>query len=181
MLIAAGIAVFAGCSIAQSAGGSSMFETTFEDPDSLGMEILMQVTWWPGWILTVILIGSGIVGLLSGQSATASPTDRPAQPPTAVTPAESPKHKVWAPDPFQRHTHRLFDGSVWTDQVADDGLVSTDSASYPPPEGGSGWAPDPYGRYPSRYHDGRVWTDHVARSGQSTTDPAAHLPPASDA
>ena len=68
LLIAAGIGVFIICSIVQGAGGSSMFQSSFEDPDNVVLELLMQVTWWPGWIVTVLLVGAGILGLLSRDS-----------------------------------------------------------------------------------------------------------------
>jgi hypothetical protein len=32
----------------------------------------------------------------------------------------------WHPDPTGRHQHRWYDGSAWTDQVADNGANSTD-------------------------------------------------------
>jgi hypothetical protein len=186
-MIAGGVAVFVGCSIVQAAGGSSMFESTFDDPDNAALAILMQVTWWPGWIVTVLLIGGGVLGLINRQSATTSADDSTAAPattapttpttPTATTAPTTSTPTIWAPDPFGRHAHRLFDGSAWTDSVADHGLVGTDPASYPAPDGGAGWAADPYGRYPSRYHDGRAWTDHVARAGQTSTDPVGHPPP----
>ena len=33
----------------------------------------------------------------------------------------------WQADPFGRHQHRYWDGTQWTDQVADEGVQSTDS------------------------------------------------------
>lgn len=33
----------------------------------------------------------------------------------------------WHPDPTQRHQMRFWDGAVWTHQVADDGVQSTDA------------------------------------------------------
>lgn len=32
----------------------------------------------------------------------------------------------WQPDPFGRHQYRYWDGTQWTDQVADDGVTSVD-------------------------------------------------------
>jgi hypothetical protein len=32
----------------------------------------------------------------------------------------------WQPDPFGRHQYRYWDGAEWTDQVSNDGVVSTD-------------------------------------------------------
>jgi hypothetical protein len=36
----------------------------------------------------------------------------------------SPQH--WGPDPSGRHQHRYWDGARWSDQVADNGVLSTD-------------------------------------------------------
>jgi hypothetical protein len=38
--------------------------------------------------------------------------------------ATSPEH--WGPDPSGRHQHRYWDGSRWSDQVADSGVMATD-------------------------------------------------------
>jgi hypothetical protein len=38
---------------------------------------------------------------------------------------------TWAADPYHRHQYRYWDGSKWTDYVADDGRESRD----PPPPG----------------------------------------------
>ncbi len=46
----------------------------------------------------------------------------------------------WYPDPEHRHAHRFWDGTQWTDQVADQGTPSTDPLSTgpaPTPSGGS--------------------------------------------
>jgi hypothetical protein len=42
----------------------------------------------------------------------------------------------WFPDPHGRHQHRWWDGTAWTDQVADGGVTSTD-----PPVAAPGAAP----------------------------------------
>lgn len=34
---------------------------------------------------------------------------------------------AWWPDPYQRHQSRYWDGTRWTDHVADRGVTSTDS------------------------------------------------------
>jgi hypothetical protein len=39
----------------------------------------------------------------------------------------------WYPDPRGRHEHRYFDGTAWTDHVADDGRGSTDPVNAPAP------------------------------------------------
>ena len=39
----------------------------------------------------------------------------------------------WYPDPTGRYQTRYWDGSTWTDQAADDGLVTVDRAGHPGP------------------------------------------------
>lgn len=41
---------------------------------------------------------------------------------------------AWYPDPHGRHQHRYWDGSAWTDRVADDGQAGTDPATLAGPE-----------------------------------------------
>lgn len=40
----------------------------------------------------------------------------------------------WYPDPTQRHEHRYFDGTNWTDHVSDRGVTSTDPLQAAPPK-----------------------------------------------
>ncbi|MBX6748187.1 MAG: hypothetical protein IRY85_00710 [Micromonosporaceae bacterium] len=67
-LILAGIGVFVLCSIIQAAGGSHMFTLTYVRPENALLDILMKVTWWPGWILTVLLVISGIRELMQSKN-----------------------------------------------------------------------------------------------------------------
>jgi hypothetical protein len=39
----------------------------------------------------------------------------------------------WLPDPTTRHQYRYWDGTRWTDDVADGGVASTDALGEPPP------------------------------------------------
>lgn len=39
----------------------------------------------------------------------------------------------WHQDPTGRHQHRYWDGTAWTDHVANDGATSTDPLTPPPP------------------------------------------------
>lgn len=65
-LILAGIAVFVVSSIVQSTmGDSSMFSMSYVDRGFV-QGLLVNVTFWPGWIVTVGLIGSGVAHLLEG-------------------------------------------------------------------------------------------------------------------
>lgn len=54
-------------------------------------------------------------------AAPAEPTPPPQPAPVAPTP---PPH--WAADPYGRHQHRWWDGSRWSDAVADNGVQATD-------------------------------------------------------
>ena len=54
----------------------------------------------------------------------------------------------WHPDPTGRHQHRWWDGTQWTDQVADGGVTATDPMTPPPPGPALGQPPTAPG--PSR-------------------------------
>ena len=58
--IAAGIGVFIVCSIIQGVGGSSMFANTYVTTNNETLDMLMSVTWWPGWVATVLFIIAGV-------------------------------------------------------------------------------------------------------------------------
>ncbi len=60
-------------------------------------------------------------------------TQQPAPPEAAAVPESSPATPPpsWGPDPFGRHQYRYWDGTRWTDYVADNGQESRD----PPPAG----------------------------------------------
>jgi len=49
------------------------------------------------------------------------------RPPRAVSPPLPPIGPQWAPDPTRRHDYRFWNGSSWTAQVADHGVVSIDA------------------------------------------------------
>jgi hypothetical protein len=79
------------------------------------------------------LLGGGAVavaaGLLAlrGQSLVPAPVRTPAPPATAPT-AAAPGGPGWGADPFGRHQWRYWDGTRWTDQVADGSTQGTDPA-----------------------------------------------------
>ena len=58
--IVGGVIVFIICSIIQGIGGSSMFATEYYVPDSALLDTLMNITFYPGWAITVGLIILGI-------------------------------------------------------------------------------------------------------------------------
>ena len=63
--IVAAIAVFIVCSIIQAAGGSSMFSGNYYH-SGVGVDILVNLTFIPGWIVTGFLLLRGIVILATG-------------------------------------------------------------------------------------------------------------------
>lgn len=67
-LILAGIGVFIFCSIIQAAGGSHMFTRSYIPPDNGLLDFLMNITWWPGWIITGGLIVGGIRALIQSKN-----------------------------------------------------------------------------------------------------------------
>jgi Protein of unknown function (DUF2510) len=98
---------------------------------------------WPEKIGTIMQYvgGAAVAGgvallALRGQSvlpATVRPTRpapeaAPAPPPPVATPAAAPGAPGWAADPYGRHQWRYWDGTRWTDQVADGSTQSTDPA-----------------------------------------------------
>lgn len=71
----------------------------------------------------------------------------------------------WAKDPFGRYGHRYWDGTKWTDKVANNGEESTDVPTMNNLAGADhGWADDPFGRYAKREYREWKWTDRVANS-----------------
>lgn len=62
-LLAAGATLFGLCSWVQHHYGSSMFESSYVDPGLLG-EILINITFWPGWLGTIALAGTGVFALI---------------------------------------------------------------------------------------------------------------------
>jgi uncharacterized RDD family membrane protein YckC len=71
----------------------------------------------------------------------------------------------WAPDPSGRHEYRWWDGSAWTDQVADRGVQGVDPLPPYPGAAGVGGVPlataGPAGAPP-----GAVWSDPTAVLGR---------------
>jgi hypothetical protein len=62
--IAAGVAVFIVCWIIQAAaGGSSMFSMSYAG-GGFFQTLLVTVTFWPGWLATLALIGKGVMDLI---------------------------------------------------------------------------------------------------------------------
>ena len=65
---------------------------------------------------------SGLGGSLGG--AGGPPATGGAAP--VASPAAGASAGAWHPDPTGRHQQRWWDGTKWTDQVADGGATSTD-------------------------------------------------------
>jgi hypothetical protein len=63
--LAGAVAVFVICSIVQAAGDSTMFSTSYAEPDSAVLDVLMNVTFFPGWILTAGLVLAALKAFFS--------------------------------------------------------------------------------------------------------------------
>lgn len=62
------VVVFVIASFCQSLVGSSMFSMSYYRPDNFLFDLLANLTFYPGWLLTAILVGVGIVGLVSART-----------------------------------------------------------------------------------------------------------------
>ena len=60
----AAIVVFVGAAIIQAACGSCMFSSSYSST-SLVQDLLINVTFWPGWLLTAVLILAGVGKLMA--------------------------------------------------------------------------------------------------------------------
>lgn len=52
------VGVFIICSIVQGLGHSNMFSTSYPQPDSMVLDALMNVTFYPGWAMIALLVVS---------------------------------------------------------------------------------------------------------------------------
>jgi hypothetical protein len=99
----------------------------------------LEQIWIPlelGGIFIVLLIGGGIVSAIvsSGKGVEdehAEPAPEPVAAPAAAPAAAAaypppPTPAGWKPDPTGRHRDRYWNGSDWTADVSDDGIVSKD-------------------------------------------------------
>lgn len=62
-------AVFIICSLVQAAGGSSMFSSEYYPPDSALLDLAMNLTFWPGWLISLALVASAVRIFLEGAPA----------------------------------------------------------------------------------------------------------------
>ena len=62
-LLGAAVGVFILCCIIQAACGSSMFSTSYPATDSTMKDLLINVTFWPGWLMTAALAIKGVAAL----------------------------------------------------------------------------------------------------------------------
>jgi len=65
--IVAGVAVFVVCCIIQGACGSSMFSGSYYSNGWVS-DILINLTFWPGWIASIGLVLMGLAGVFLGGS-----------------------------------------------------------------------------------------------------------------
>ncbi|MDR1016480.1 MAG: zinc-ribbon domain-containing protein [Coriobacteriales bacterium] len=60
ILLAAAVVVFLICNVCQGLGGSSMFSTRYTNAGDLGTSLLVNLTFYPGWIITIALVVGAI-------------------------------------------------------------------------------------------------------------------------
>lgn len=82
---AGAVGVFVVCSIIQAAGGSSMFSQDYYPPDSVLLDFAMNMTFWPGWLLTGALLLAAGGALRDSGIFTEGARDEPT--PSATAPA----------------------------------------------------------------------------------------------
>lgn len=62
LYVVGAVTVFVICCAVQAAGDSSMFSTSYPDPENALLDVAMNVTFWPGWLLTgALLLKAGAV------------------------------------------------------------------------------------------------------------------------
>lgn len=66
LLITSGVAVFIVCSLIQGAAGSSMFSSSYRADVNAILDILVNITFYPGWIATALLVIYGLLTLVPG-------------------------------------------------------------------------------------------------------------------
>ena len=96
----------------------------------------------------------------------------------------------WYADPASRHEARYWDGTRWTERVADRGVEGQDGLAGTAPSDATGpvlqaaglpvagWYADPALRHEARYWDGSTWTERVADHGREVSDSARAPAPA---
>lgn len=64
LLISSSMAVFIVCSVIQGVAGSSMFSSSYRADINAILDFLVNVTFYPGWIATALLLLYGVLTLL---------------------------------------------------------------------------------------------------------------------
>lgn len=64
--LAGAVGVFVVCSIIQSMGDTSMFSSTYYEPDNFILDLLIVVTFYPGWLMTAALAFGGVAAIFRG-------------------------------------------------------------------------------------------------------------------
>jgi hypothetical protein len=126
--IAAGAAVFTVCWIVQATmGDSSMFSMEYTERGFF-QGLLVNITFWPGWLATVALIGSGIAEMMDSEDPNASAEDtnasafgQPVASPTHYS--GSPTQRVLAGDHPPEPTHLMLEKNPHLAQALELGPV----------------------------------------------------------
>lgn len=125
--------VMGGIGIAIAHGGFSLMMlqadsgSGLSDVSTVHSDLYHWTTWASLALLVAALAQTGKAPAAAGQATTGYTVTVQGQ---------------WAPDPYGRHQYRWYDGSRWTAQVSDSGLVSHDEpVSSPPPIPRDQWRP----------------------------------------
>jgi hypothetical protein len=154
--IVAGVGVFIVASIIQaSMGDSSMFSMEYR-PGNLFQDLMVNVTFWPGWLLTIGLIGSGVMELLDSGMTEEDPGEggsnaSPARPAQTWSVSDRPQ-PAWS-----------YEESPPSVTHVDQNAVTAAEREGP----AAGWYADPAGSDALRYWDGEQWGSELrAAPGQ---------------
>ena len=65
LCLAGAVGVFIVCSIIQGIGHSNMFSMSYPEPDNVLVGLLLNVTFYPGWLLIGSLVMYGVASFFS--------------------------------------------------------------------------------------------------------------------
>jgi hypothetical protein len=139
--IVAGIGVFIIAWIIQATmGDSSMFSMEYRS-GTLFQDLLVNMTFWPGWVFTIGLIGSGVLEVFEVEDAGEPESNA----------SEVGRGPAWSTTNHPQPTWPPSESQM-SPTVGHDESVATERTNPAP-----GWYADPAGSEALRYWDGRRW------------------------
>jgi hypothetical protein len=124
--IIVGIAIFVACSIIQAFGDSNMFSNNYYSTGNEILDLLIEIVFVPGWIVTIGCIGTGVIRLFAGLSSSGSsqvpPSTNPTNPSDPLS-QMAPGQQPFPPQtPFDQQSYpssrATFDQQPYPSQVA---------------------------------------------------------------